>query len=730
MQVALEIPYLHVCDASFYSTAIISVQCDALPEKSTGSIKKESLSSADTMFSPISIKDMFQDRSTGASNAIQELLSKSGISQDSIFLEPNLIQTPVNSIQLMDRLVTPAIIGEEVTTESTPLNFSAIENVTESDVTPSTFPALVTEQKPSNTSINPSVVLTSEQTSSQTNIIPLTVSSLSTQHHSTHIDDSTSSISPSKVLKKLATTTSLQTSTTVPITASHHQEAIIASNAAIKSSFIPSHSISPTTAQTDEHILSSLTGTETSTITLSSSTSFSTTVTTDNTTPLRMEESTLFDEKTVNTISPTAVYTASSTASSSPEIIAQFEVSKAISTVSSTDITSPILSSIILGVSTSESKSESSTTGSDLTTSVLSSTPTSSSLIPPQTGMFLPSEIGTKSETPSSTLEETVTPSRKLARISQDGITGSNMLKSSITEHEILSSTESLSTTYSSSLPDLKELYSEELQQMSSFAVSAPQSKITKTTVSRQTDVPTSTLTPEKEKTTAATTLEVTVTTEEPIISEIVETTTTERLTTVETSTIEPVRKSSTLANEPTETTDDPSMRMTDTTKSTTLQVTKDVPSPTTIKSMTTASKPTLGTTTFKPTTESVDPVISRQTTAIPASEDPSTKQPTVVPSVKPRGDLQPRTAKPMIVKKPVMTRLPPIVIPIDSPKETSLKPSFKPGKNDKSKDVGSEKPPADLSTVDDSEDLDDDTITGKNSLMTLLCFCTQFDDR
>jgi hypothetical protein len=61
------------------------------------------------------------------------------------------------------------------------------------------------------------------------------------------------------------------------------------------------------------------------------------------------------------------------------------------------------------------------------------------------------------------------------------------------------------------------------------------------------------------------------------------------------------------------------------------------------------------------------------------------------------------------------MTRLPPIVIPVDSPREVSLKPSFKPGSKDKSKDAGREKPPADLSTVDDSEHLDDDTITGKN---------------
>lgn len=77
---------------------------------------------------------------------------------------------------------------------------------------------------------------------------------------------------------------------------------------------------------------------------------------------------------------------------------------------------------------------------------------------------------------------------------------------------------------------------------------------------------------------------------------------------------------------------------------------------------------------------------------------------------------MEPKTAQPMIVDKPVMTRLPPIVIPVDGTKQITFKPSFTPEHKDSDHSHGksheASKPPADLSTVDDSEQLDDDTIT------------------
>lgn len=70
-------------------TEFVYVHCEAVVEESTRTLTSDT--TADNKLTPISIKDMFQDQSTGASNAIQELLSKSGLSQDSIFMEPNLI---------------------------------------------------------------------------------------------------------------------------------------------------------------------------------------------------------------------------------------------------------------------------------------------------------------------------------------------------------------------------------------------------------------------------------------------------------------------------------------------------------------------------------------------------------------------------------------------------------------------------------------------------------------
>nr|XP_022293468.1 mucin-5AC-like [Crassostrea virginica] len=730
----------------------IFVQCTALPEETTGSHNRES-STTKNELTPISIKDMFQDQSTGASNAIQELLSKSGISADSIFLEPNLIQTPMNSLDLMDKMVTPASFGEDKTERTQPNVPSSSTFANNTTQTPSTFTNSITTEEntettvasttlfetttqqisessstnatdssttaetSSTTSTSSSTLSSTTSTSSTTSVQESSTSSTSVQESSTTSTSSTTSVQESSTISTASSTLSSTTSTSSTTSV---QESSTSSTTNVQEkdtqSPVDGSSAATTSAPTKEENIPASSRLSTSLPTTKSTTSsapYSTTLATEETTTHSGEYTTMSEERTTDSVSTTSQL---STTTSTPEqstsdsTMLNFDITQHTtsttkppvefsSTEKSADITTTVLSTTILGmVSSSEGKSSSSTPHSDLTTSVLSSTPTS---LPETTSQKDHLRLETSRGTTESTTSD-IKPTRTLIDETPTPTTNSSV------RDGIVSSMEISTPMYNTVLPDLNELYSEELLRLASSTVvpysqsprgstETPKSDIT---VTGSPNLSTEKHAKEQEKTTETPN----TTTDSPVaIKE--ETKTTQQFT----STTAKTSASTTTRVAPTAQTDEPSTEEPSTARTTSKDITTVKPTTTTVKTTST---------TFKPTTKEVVPTESKPTTQDPASNESSTPKLIMAPSNNPRGDTahlhtEHPTEKPAIVEKPVMTRLPPIVIPVDSTKQITFKPSFTPGHNHGAKHEESKpKPPADLSTVNDSEQLDDDTIT------------------
>lgn len=710
----------------------VYVHCEAVVEESTRTLTSDT--TADNKLTPISIKDMFQDQSTGASNAIQELLSKSGLSQDSIFMEPNLIQTQsINSLNLMDKMVTPEMIGEDMTA-STPRSVS-------SDSTP-----MSTKQTTAETTVSSATV--PQETSLLETTEPTTVSSSvssSTTQETTAQTTKGSAIS-STVSQKTSSTSSQRSSTTT--TTSNLTTPVVDSSSLTSTVASTLYSSTPKPeSHTDEHSLSSSTSSPSTTRSSSTSNPSSTPQAVTQATSLKVEKTTV-EENVTPSVPPSSttvsneVKTTISTQETSSTTAAidvtsrdkgsdtttQEPTTKSVTldvspTVKSSDITTTILSTTVLGLSSKQEKSTSSAPSSDLTTSVLSSTPKS---LPVTTSPVdnIPLKMPEESKTTPSEPAETTTkifPTKSV----KDTISTPSMLEPSTPE--ILSTSQ---YTFYTALPDLNELYSEELQRIGSstvFPVHIAEIKMTtKSDIAKTTSSPD--VLNEKATTEAKTTID-TATTERTTTDSPSTTSGTSKTTAFvkptamsvteaqsETTSNAVTKQSSTADNEPSEAPITSTIRTTK--EEATTQV---VSSTTTAKPSTSTAKTTTSTqTTFKPTTEKVVPTIAIKTAKAPVDHghhhDHATPEPTFVPSIKPRGDVEPKTAQPMIVDKPVMTRLPPIVIPVDGTKQITFKPSFTPEHKDSDHSHGksheASKPPADLSTVDDSEQLDDDTIT------------------
>ena len=700
-------------------TETIFVQC-TLPEETTGSHNRES-STTKNELTPISIKDMFQDQSTGASNAIQELLSKSGISADSIFLEPNLIQTPMNSLDLMDKMVTPASFGEDKTERTQPNVPSSSTFANNTTQTPLTFTNNITTEENTETTVASTTLFeTTTQEISESNVVSSSASS------STNAIDSSTTAETSSTTSTASSTLSSTTSTSSTTSV---QESSTTSKFSTKSvqekdtqSPVDESSAATTSAPTKEENIPSSSRLSTSLPTTKSTTSSApntTTLATEEKTTHSGEYTTMSEERTTNSISTTSQL---STTTSRPEettsdsIMLNFDITQHTtsttkapvefsSTEKSADITTSVLSTTILGmVSSSEGKSSSSTPHSDLTTSVLSSTPTS---FPETTSQKDHLRLETSRGKTESTTSD-IKPTRTLI-----DETTTQRYKNSSVRDGIVSSMEISTPMYNTVLPDLNELYSEELLRLASSTV-VPYSQSTRgstetpksdITVTGSPNLSTEKHAKEQEKTTKTPN----TTTDSPVaIKEEAKTTQQFTSTTAKTS------ASTTTRVEPTAQTDEPSTEEPSTARTTSKDITTVKPTTTTVKTTST---------TFKPTTKEVVPTESKPTTQDPASNESSTPKLIMAPSNNPRGDTahvhtEHPTEKPAIVEKPVMTRLPPIVIPVDSTKQITFKPSFTPGHNHGAKNEESKpKPPADLSTVNDTEQLDDDTITGRHSV-------------
>lgn len=716
----------------------VYVHCKAVVEERTRTLTSDT--TTDNKLTPISIKDMFQDQSTGASKAIQELLSKSGLSQDSIFLEPNLIQTQsIKSLNLMDKMVTPEMIRED-TKASTP-----------SGVSSNAIP-MSTEQTTDATTVSPATVsqeTSTFETSEQTTVSSPASTSISTETTTQTTGGSTSAALSSTVPQKTSSTSS-QTSS-IPNT-SHSKDnhlPIVDSTSTVAS--ILSSSTKLAESHTDEHSPPPSTSSPSTTTTkkISSSTPTSTPLAVKETTAPKVEKPTTVEENvtpsvpsssttvsgeiktttsTQDSLSTTAALDVATTDKGSETITQEstskseaLEVSPTAPTVRSSDITTTILSTTVLGLSSNQEKSTSSRPSSDLTTSVLSSTPKS---LPVTTSPVdnLPLKMPTESKTAPSEQVETTTTKIYPTRALKDTVSTPSMLEPSTPE--ILSTSQ---YTFYTALPDLNELYSEELLRIGSSTVLpvhiVDAKKTTKSQMARTTSSPgelnekaktdARTTPPEAATTMKTTTKDSAVTTTETSkTTESAKPTTSKSVTEVKSD-----RTKDAVTEQPSTTDNESSKTLITSTKETTTQA---VSSTTTEKPTTTTARISkLTPTTFKPTTEKVVPTIAIKTTKAPVvhiHDVPATPEPTFVPSIKPRGDMEQKTAKPIIVDKPVMTRLPPIVIPVDGTKQITFKPSFTPEHKDSDhshdKPHGESKPPADLSTVDDSEQLDDDTIT------------------
>nr|XP_022290781.1 uncharacterized protein LOC111102376 [Crassostrea virginica] len=692
----------------------IFVQC-TLPEETTGSHNRES-STTKNELTPISIKDMFQDQSTGASNAIQELLSKSGISADSIFLEPNLIQTPMNSLDLMDKMVTPASFGEDKTERTQPNVPSSSTFANNTTQTPSTFTNNITTEENTETTVASTTLFeTTTQQISESNVVSSSASS------STNATDSSTTAETSSTTSSVpSTSTSTSTSSITSVQESSTTSTSSTTSVQEKDTQSPvdESSAATTSAPTKEETIPSSSRLSASLPTTKSTTSSApntTTLATEETTTYSGEYTTMSEDRTTNRISTTSQL--STTTTSTPEettsdsTMLNFDITQHTtsttkppvefsSTEKSADITTTVLSTTILGmVSSSEGKSSSSTPHSDLTTSVLSSTPTS---LPETTSQKDHLRLETSRGATESAMSD-IKPTRTLI-----DETTTQRLKNSSVRDGIVSSMEISTPMYNTVLPDLNELYSEELLRLASSTV-VPYSQSTRGStetpksdinVTGSSNLSTKKQAKEQEKTTETPN----TTTDSPVaIKEEAKTTQQFTSTTAKTS------ASTTTRVKPTAQTDEPSTEEPSTARTTSKDITTVKPTTTTVKTTST---------TFKPTTKEVVPTESKPTTQDPASNESSTPKLIMAPSNNPRGDTahvhtEHPTEKPAIVDKPVMTRLPPIVIPVDSTKQITFKPSFTPGHNHGAKHEESKpQPPADLSTVNDSEQLDDDTIT------------------